>query len=249
MATVEHTETDVDELQELAYVGPRSAELLAAADVAPADVREKRVSYRDLVDAGVNPGVAAKLRREHSLHWTLDEQGADLDRRSELVRNLRDEERAWIASARGDASDDASDDGDGATATGGDWTVEGDVDWSATVGPGCTTESEDDEIERLDGDWTPSGDEKHGEEGDREPERTADGERTTNADEKRVATTDGDWTADTDWDPETDIDPVHDTNPGDWLRSPPSEASDDASAEDDAFEAEAAWRRDAGERD
>lgn len=99
MATAEHTETDTAVLEELAYVGPRTAERLVAAGIAASDVREKRVSYRGLVDADVNPGVAAKLRREHSLHWTLDEQGADLGRRSELVRGLQDEERDWVASA------------------------------------------------------------------------------------------------------------------------------------------------------
>lgn len=119
MATAE--QPDREALEDLSYVGPRTAERLADADVTAGDLREKRVAYRDLVAAGVNPGVAAKIRREHSLHWTLDEQGADLDRRSELVRGLRDEERAWVAAAR-DGSDreaarEAADDPDG------DWTV------------------------------------------------------------------------------------------------------------------------------
>lgn len=100
---------DGDGLSDLAYVGPRTAERLSAAGVTVGDVREKRVSYRDLVSAGVNSGVAAKLRREHSLHWTLDEQCTDLGRRSEQVRGLRDGEREWVAAARsGDEADAAS---------------------------------------------------------------------------------------------------------------------------------------------
>lgn len=122
MASAEHTEHDAAALEELAYVGPRTAERLAAAGIEAADVRDKRVSYRNLVDADVNPGVAAKLRREHSLHWTLDEQGADLDRRSELVRGLQDGERAWVASAldEEEASGTASDDGDASDDAGSD---------------------------------------------------------------------------------------------------------------------------------
>lgn len=98
MATAQRD--DPDDLEELAYVGPRTAERLAETGVSVPDVREKRVSYRDLVSAGVNSGVAAKLRREHSLHWTLDERGADLVRRSEQVRGLGDGEREWVAAAR-----------------------------------------------------------------------------------------------------------------------------------------------------
>lgn len=106
-------------LTDLAYVGEATAEVLENAGVTIGDVREKTVSYRQLVAVGVNPGVAGKLRREHSLHWTLDAQGADLDRRSKRVRGLRDGEREWVAATAGQrrrggrehtASDDAVDD-------------------------------------------------------------------------------------------------------------------------------------------
>lgn len=141
---------DRERLEDLAYVGPRTAEQLAAADVSADDVREKRVSYRDLVSAGVNPGVAAKLRREHSLHWTLDEQGADLDRRSEQVRGLRDGEREWIAAARSDG-DRSTDDGNRASEDGDRGTDDGDRssdgsthdsagDWPSWSDDGTTSE-------------------------------------------------------------------------------------------------------------
>lgn len=120
---------DPDGLEALAYVGPRTAERMAAAGVTASDVREKQVSYRDLVSAGVNAGVAAKLRREHSLHWTLDEQCADLDRRSEQVRGLRDGEREWVAAAR--SGDDA-----GATSPRDDAGAASPRDGAGAVSPG-----------------------------------------------------------------------------------------------------------------
>lgn len=90
-----------DEFEDLRFVGPKTAPILAESDVSIADVCEKRVSYRDLTTAGVNPGVAAKIRREHSLSWSLDGGGTDLDRRSSQIRGLDDDERAWIAESSG----------------------------------------------------------------------------------------------------------------------------------------------------
>lgn len=88
-------------LTDLMWVGPATSSALADADLAVADVRDKRVSYRILVDAGVNPGVAAKIRREHSLSWSF-EAGDGLDRRSSQVRGLGSDEAAWVAASAGD---------------------------------------------------------------------------------------------------------------------------------------------------
>jgi hypothetical protein len=103
-----------DALLALRFVGPATADVLGGADVTAADIESKAVSHADLVDAGVNPGVAAKIRREHSLQWSF-EGGQDLDRRAEQVRGLHDEEREWVAASYGDGAD-ASADGSGDTA-------------------------------------------------------------------------------------------------------------------------------------
>jgi hypothetical protein len=73
----------------------------------------KRVSYRDLTERGVHPGVAAKIRREHSLSWSFDSESSDLSRRSSQVRGLDDEERAWVAASAGWADEDAAAETDG----------------------------------------------------------------------------------------------------------------------------------------
>jgi predicted flap endonuclease-1-like 5' DNA nuclease len=110
---------DETTLQDFKFVGPATAQTLRDADVAVEDVRDKRVSYRMLVDAGTNPGVATKIRREHSLPWSITgEENDDLDKRSDQVRGLRDEERAWVAASSGDWSASSSDDGRSATADG-----------------------------------------------------------------------------------------------------------------------------------
>ncbi|MFB6096027.1 MAG: helix-hairpin-helix domain-containing protein [Haloferacaceae archaeon] len=126
-----------DSLRALRFVGPATAEVLAAADVTAEDVERKRVSYRQLTDAGVNPGVAAKIRRYHSLSWSFDADG-DLERRSAQIRGLGSAERAWVAASSGewegdvdrtgtDASDDAgaADAASDGTADVGDWTPGG----------------------------------------------------------------------------------------------------------------------------
>jgi predicted flap endonuclease-1-like 5' DNA nuclease len=90
---------------DLKFVGPATAEAVEAAGFSAQDVADKEVSYRMLTEAGVNPGVAAKIRRHHSLAWSFDNDG-DLDRRSEQVRGLKDEEAAWVASSHGDEADE-----------------------------------------------------------------------------------------------------------------------------------------------
>lgn len=105
-----------ESLADLRFVGPATAAVLDDAGVTPADVRDKRVSHAQLLDAGVNAGVAAKIRREHSLAWSFESSGEDLDRRASQVRGLDDDERAWVSASAGDwesASPGASADGSG----------------------------------------------------------------------------------------------------------------------------------------
>lgn len=71
-------------------------EALEAADIDPDAVEDKEHSYRALLDAGVDEGVAAALRRRFSLPWSFETDG-DLDRRSDEVRGLGEAERQWIA--------------------------------------------------------------------------------------------------------------------------------------------------------
>ncbi|WP_162991568.1 DUF7409 domain-containing protein [Halostella salina] len=134
---------------DLLYVGEATATVMAKAGIDAADVRRKTVSYRELVDAGVNPGVATKIRREHSLHWSLDEEGADLDDRSRTVRGLRDGERDWVAESGIDLDDGSADDESTAD---GDWTPSG-GDGTVDGGP-----ADDGRSSLTDGDWTPTGD-------------------------------------------------------------------------------------------
>jgi len=122
--------------------------VLSDAGVTAAAVRNKAVSYRGLVDAGVNPGVAAKIRREHSLSWSF-EAGDGLDRRSTQVRGLGSEEAAWVAASAGnwasgdsksDGSESDGDAGDRADSTTSDRELAG--DWPS-VGGGDDTPGDD----------------------------------------------------------------------------------------------------------
>mgnify|MGYP000064840128 CR=1 FL=1 len=102
-----------ESLLSLRCVGPATADVLVDAGVDAGDLESKAVSHAELVEAGVNPGVAARIRREHSLQWSF-EGGQDLDRRAEQVRGLHDDEREWVAASYGD--DEASADGSGGVA-------------------------------------------------------------------------------------------------------------------------------------
>lgn len=98
---------EVDEGTDLKFVGPVTAEAIEQAEFSVQGIVDKDVSYRMLLSAGVNAGVAAKIRRYHSLSWSFDADG-DLSRRSEQVRGLQDEERAWVAdSGIGTAEEEA----------------------------------------------------------------------------------------------------------------------------------------------
>lgn len=164
-----------EELTELRYVGPATASTLAAESVTYDDVREKRVSYQMLVDAGINAGVATKIRRWHSLPWTFDGEEHHLDRRSKNVRHLQDDEREWVA-----ASSDWREDG-AASSDGDDEPARTDDDWESDE----TTEQDDadDRPVLTAGDWQPAGD------GGRGP-RDADASASAASDDPL---TDGDW--------------------------------------------------------
>lgn len=99
----ESRENAPDDPTDVRFVGPATAEKLAAADIEAGGILRKEVSYQQLVDASINPGVATKLRREHSLAWSLSgSTGEELSRRSNQVRGLKDGERAWVAASTGD---------------------------------------------------------------------------------------------------------------------------------------------------
>ncbi|WP_232820528.1 DUF7409 domain-containing protein [Halorussus litoreus] len=120
---------EVDELTDIHFVGPATAAVLAEADFDGTGISDKSVSYEMLVEAGVNPGVAARLRKKHSLHWSFggsDEDDDSLERRSEKIRGLQDGEREWVAASSGDwGSADAETATTGGAATDGDWTPAG----------------------------------------------------------------------------------------------------------------------------
>jgi predicted flap endonuclease-1-like 5' DNA nuclease len=122
-----------DDPTDLRFVGPATATSLDAAGIDAGGILRKQVSYRQLVGAGINAGVATKIRREHSLPWSLSgTSGDDLGRRSDQVRGLQDDERAWVAASSGDweSKDTGGSDDAGATETG---------DWEPT---GVTTEAD-----------------------------------------------------------------------------------------------------------
>lgn len=95
------------ELCELRFVGAATEETLEAAGIDAPTILEKSISFVGLVDAGVDPGVAARLRREYSLPWSNESTtGARLRRRASHVRGLRDDERSWIEASWDGAGDD-----------------------------------------------------------------------------------------------------------------------------------------------
>lgn len=110
-------DTDEPEPTALKFVGPATAERLADAAFGAAEIAAREVSFNMLRAAGVNPGVAAKIRREHSLPWSFETEDSDgdLDRRSTQVRGLGDGERAWVAASEGDWDDPANAPDDAAT--------------------------------------------------------------------------------------------------------------------------------------
>lgn len=151
----EHADPDAEEEPtDLKWIGPATAAAFADADLTAADVRAKRVSYRLLVDAGVNPGVAAKIRREHSLSWSF-EAGDGLDQRSSQVRGLGTDEAAWVAASSGDweSTSDEADGGEGED--GGDDATADDAGDEAAWVAASTTDAQADDREVADGSGDP----------------------------------------------------------------------------------------------
>jgi len=148
VSTAEGRDAPPETLTDVRFVGPATAAVLSEAEVAPADVTERRISFNQLVEYGVNPGVAARIRREHSLSWSFESSGEDLDRRSTQVRGLDDDERAWIAASAGDweaAAEARAEEGpatDGAAATADGATADGSDDPTAADGSGDPTAAE-----------------------------------------------------------------------------------------------------------
>jgi len=139
--------TDAD-VQTLKWVGPKTAPLLRDADITPEDVHEKRVSHAQLVSVGVNPGVASKIRREHSLSWSFS-GGKDLDRRAQQVRGLQDDERAWVAASAGSWEDEPSAQ-ESASADGRGSSEDEESTWQRRSWP---TQDESEEAERAEVAW------------------------------------------------------------------------------------------------
>jgi len=204
-----------EELIELRYVGPATASTLAAESVTYDDVREKRVSYQMLVDAGINAGVATKIRRWHSLPWTFDGEEHHLDRRSKNVRHLQDDEREWVAASSdwredGAASVDDGDDEVGAALTDGDWESDG-----AAAG-NETADRDGDRPVLTAGDWQPAADDADGSRDADASASAASGDPLTEADWSPdevgdAAETDGSGSAEareTAWRREARADPV-----------------------------------------
>ena len=101
MATNKDAEEVGFDATDLRFVGPATAAVLADAPFDAAGIADRTVSYQMLLDAGVNPGVATKIRRHHSLHWSFGDTGeADLTQRSKTVRGLRAGEREWIEASQ-----------------------------------------------------------------------------------------------------------------------------------------------------
>lgn len=88
------------EPSDLRHVGPATAAVIERAPFEAGDLPDRTVSFAELLAAGVNPGVAAKLRREYSLVWSFEwVAGAFLARRAEQVGGLDPDQREWIAAS------------------------------------------------------------------------------------------------------------------------------------------------------
>lgn len=88
-----------ERLTDLEAVGGTAAARLRERGVTAADVRAKRVSRRTLLDAGLDPRRARRIREAHSLPWSLYAYDSDLRERAAGVRGLTEGERAWVAAS------------------------------------------------------------------------------------------------------------------------------------------------------
>lgn len=90
---------DIDPL-ELTGVGAGSAAIIKGSSFDASDIILKNVSYQMLLDAGITPRVAEKLRRAYSLVWTFYwEKEPDLAARADTVSGLTPAERDWVAAS------------------------------------------------------------------------------------------------------------------------------------------------------
>ncbi|MFB6300989.1 MAG: hypothetical protein ABEH65_12095 [Halobacteriales archaeon] len=118
-----HSTADRVDPMSLRWVGPATAECIAGAPFSAEDILNKRVSFIELIKAGINRSVAHQLRREYSLVWSFRwRPGSDLERRADRVRGLTEAERTWVAeSSRRAPESGSTDTGAGAA----DGTTEG----------------------------------------------------------------------------------------------------------------------------
>lgn len=134
-----------ESLTDIKYVGPATAAVLEDVGVEPEHIADRLVSHAQLVSFGVNPGVAARIRREHSLSWSFD-GGEDLDRRAEQVRGLQDGERAWVA-ASSENWEDQEPPASGTTTDGSGETEDAEAAWRNESWPTQPADREDFEAE------------------------------------------------------------------------------------------------------
>lgn len=101
---------EVTDPSSLRFVGPATVDVIDRAAFDVADLVARRVSYRELVDAGVDPSVAERLRCEYSLVWSFEWQvgGDDLPRRAARLQALGPVEREWIAASATDVDCDSA---------------------------------------------------------------------------------------------------------------------------------------------
>lgn len=103
----EHRIREVAKPTDLVAVNGVAAAAIADAPFDAADIPERRVSYAMLIDAGVDPAIADRLRHAYSLVWSFVwRPGSDLKRRAAVVDGLLDEQKDWIAASAPDASAD-----------------------------------------------------------------------------------------------------------------------------------------------
>lgn len=85
---------------DLVAVNGAAAAAIAEAPFDAGDIPDRRVSYAMLIDAGVEPAIADRLRHAYSLVWSFVwRPGSDLERRAAVVDGLLDEQKAWIAAS------------------------------------------------------------------------------------------------------------------------------------------------------
>ncbi len=103
----EHRIREVAKPTDLVAVNGAAAAAIADAPFDAADIPDRRVSYAMLIDAGVEPAIADRLRHAYSLVWSFVwRPGSDLKRRAAVVDGLLDEQKEWIAASAPDLGGD-----------------------------------------------------------------------------------------------------------------------------------------------